>query len=472
MNLIAINVRRLLALWSVMFATIGFAETPGTLNVPEASYDVRSFGAIGDGVTLSTPALQAAIDRCNTNGGGAVLVAGGHYLTGTLYLKSNVCLRIDAGAAILGSTRDSDYTTDTDRTMYRGEPHLDRCLIFAKDAENISIEGHGVIDGHGKFFLSKGNPQRIRPKLIRFLRCRRLSMRDVMLQSPASWTTEWRYCSDIAIDGITIFSRANINGDGLDFDGCTNVRVSNSSFDTSDDCICLQTSLTDQPCRDIAVANCTFTSRWAGMRIGLLSRGDFENVTVTNCTFRDIRDSGIKIQMGEGATMQNMVFTNLVMKNVLKPVFMTFSQHRAYVDAPPEFAPMKTMRGFIFSQITVETETGGKDAAIIITGLPGHPIEDITFSDIRATFAGGGTATDAANVLEELTPENLKGRWPESSRFDRAVPAYGLYARHVKGLSLRNVQFSTTAPDERPPVMLVDVTDTKLSDSPEPVKKP
>ncbi|MGH8017634.1 MAG: glycosyl hydrolase family 28 protein, partial [Opitutaceae bacterium] len=126
-------------------------------------------------------------------------------------------------------------------------------------------------------------------------------------------------CTDIAIDGIKVLSRANINGDALNFDGCQQVRVSNSTFDNSDDCICLQTSRPDRPCRDIVVSNCHFTSRWAGMRIGLLSRGDFENVTVTNCTFRDIRNSGLKIQMGEGAAMKNMVFTNLVMKNVLKP---------------------------------------------------------------------------------------------------------------------------------------------------------
>ncbi len=432
-----------------------------------AIYDVRVFGAVGDGVTLNTSALQSAIDQCSAAGGGIVLVARGRYVTGTLYLKSNVCLRVESGTAILGSTRIADYTTDTDRTMYRGEPHMDRCLIFAEDAQNISLEGLGTIDGQGSSFPEPGDPQGNRPKLIRLLRCSRIRIRDITLQRPASWTTEWRYCSDIAVDGITIFSRANWNGDGLDFDGCSTVRVSNSTFDTSDDAICLQTSLVEKPCQDVVITTCSFTSKWAGIRIGLLSRGDFENVVVTNCTFRDHDDSGLKIQMCEGAAMRNMIFSNLVMKNVPRPVFLTFCQQRAWVDAPPELAPMQQVCNIQFSNIIVDSDTGGKDAAFIVTGMPMHPVEGITFSDIRATFPGGGTPEDAQNVLAELTPENLNDRWPEYAGLRGTVPAHGLYARHVKGITLRNIDFSTNAADARPAVVLVDVSASSTVDSPD-----
>jgi len=442
---------------------------------PAPLYDVRIFGAVGDGATSDTRALQAAIDRCHDAGGGTVLVAGGRYVTGTLYLKSGVCLRIESGAAILGSTHIADYTTDTDRTQYRGEPTMDRCLIFAKDATDIAIEGHGTIDGQGKSFPERTDPQRNRPKLIRFIGCSRLRLRDIQLQSPASWTSEWRDCSDIAVDGITIFSRANSNGDGLDFDGCTNVRVSNSTFDTSDDSICLQTSSPDWPCRDVLVSNCSFSSRWAGIRIGLLSRGDFEDVVVTNCSFRDHNDSGLKIQMNEGAEMKNMVFSNLVMKNVPRPVFITFCQKSAWVDAPRELPPMKRLHNLQFSNIVVDSADITGPAAMTcgfqMTGLPGHPIEGITFSDIHAIFPGGGTAQDAANVLAEFTPEVLGDRWPEYSRFGATVPSFGMYARHVKGITLRNVEISTKAPDGRPPVMFVDVVDSKIADSPKPIEK-
>src|SRR5262249_53437225 len=152
--------------------------------------------------------------------------------------------RIEAGAAIVGSANIDDYATDTDRTMYRGEPYMNRCLIYVHNCQNVSIEGQGTIDGQGKSFPAQGDRQRNRPKMIRLLDSSRIRVRDITLLNPASWTTEWRYCTDISVDSITISSRANSNGDGLDFDGCTHVRVANSSFDTSDDSICLQTSLT------------------------------------------------------------------------------------------------------------------------------------------------------------------------------------------------------------------------------------
>ena len=380
---------------------------------PPVTFDPRSFGATGDGKTLDTTAIQSAIDHCSASGGGTVPVTGGQFLTGTLHLKSNVCLRIDAGAALLASAHISDFTADTDRTMYRGEPYMDRCLIFAKDVDNISIEGHGAIDGQGKSFPERGDPQKNRPKLLRLINCTRVRMHDLELRSPASWTTEWRYCDDVVVDGVTIHSRANSNGDGLDFDGCSRVRVSNCCFDTSDDSICLQTSLVEKPCHDVVVTNCQFTSRWAGMRIGLLLRGDFENIAVSNCTFRDHKDSGLKIQMCEGASMKNMTFDNLVMKDVPRPVFLTFCQQRAWVDSPPELAPMKQVSNISFSNIVVDDSSGGKGCAFIVTGMPDHPVEGISFSDIRATFPGGGSADDARSVLAEYTPENLKDRWPE-----------------------------------------------------------
>ncbi|MEP6901230.1 MAG: glycosyl hydrolase family 28 protein [Actinomycetota bacterium] len=435
-----------------------------------AIYDIRNFGAVGDGKTVNTRAFQSAIDDC-TPSGGVVLVAGGNFVTGTIYLKSNVTLHVEAGATILGSTKIADYTTDTDRTMYRGEPYMDRCLIFAKDAQNIGIEGTGAIDGQGKSFPEPGDANKNRPKLIRLINCSKIRVRDITMRSPASWTNEWRYCTDIAVDGITIFSRANSNGDGLDFDGCTNVRVSNSTFDTSDDSICLQTSLVEKPCRDVVIMNCHFSSRWAGVRIGLLSRGDFENVVITNCTFRDHKDSGLKIQMCEGAEMKNMVFSNLVMKNVPRPVFLNLFQQRAWVDAPKEFAPMKRVYNLQFSNIVVDTDVEGNGFCFLITGMPGHPLENISFSNIRAVFPGGGTAEDAKTILAEFTPENIKERWAEYSLLRGTVPAYGFYARHVKGLTLKDIDITTTTKDERPPIVFVDVSDTKISDSPSPVNR-
>ena len=443
------------------------APTPGVV------CDVRRFGAIGDGETVNTRALQAAIDQCFAAGGGTVLVADGRYVTGTLYLKSGICLRVEPGAVILGSTHIADYATDTDRTMYRGEPYMDRCLIFAKDARNIRLEGGGSIDGQGQSFPEPGDLNRNRPKMIRLLNCSHIRVHDITLQWPASWTSEWRYCDDLAFDNVTIMSRGISNGDGLDFDGCTNVRVTNGKFNCGDDCVCLQTSLTNKPCKNVFIADCSFSGRWAGIRIGLLSRGNFEDVTMTNCTFNNHNDSGLKIQMNEGAEMKNMVFTHLTMTNVPRPLFLTFCQKNAWVDAPgSELPPMKSVRNLQFDHITVDDKTGAKNSGFVIIGRPGHPVENLTFSDIRAVFPGGGTAEDATNNVAELTPENLANRWPEIGSLRKTIPARGLFARHVKGITLHNIDFSTVAPDARPDVVFSDVSGSKTDETLRPVVLP
>lgn len=419
------------------------------------SYFIRDFGAVGDGVTINTAAIQSAIDTCTARGGGRVSVTDGIYKTGTIYLKDNVTLYIENGAVLKGSPDISDYATDTHKNMYKNEPHMDRCLIFARGTKSFAIEGFGTIDGNGhrEYFNGKTG----RPMLMRFVNCRDIHIRNVTIINPAAWVSAWLCCEEIVVDGIHIHSRVNGNGDGLDFDGCSNVRVSNSSFDTSDDSICLQASDPDKPCKDVVVTNCIFESKWAGMRIGLLSRGDFESVCVSNCTFKNIDDSGLKIQMNEGGAMKNMVFSNLVMKNVPRPVFMTFCQQRACVDAPETMAPMKDMHGFIFSNIIVDNAELDKNSAFFFTGMPEHRIKNIILRDIQMTVSGGGTSEDAQREhLNEYTLEVLDGWWPEFSLVG-TLPASGIFARHMNGFFLDNIHLRTIKDDARPAVVLDDV---------------
>jgi len=458
---------------------VSFASTlvlAGSASRPPAWHDVREFGAVGDGVTVNTAAIQKAIDQCSADGGGVVLFAGGEFVTGTICFKDNVILRVEAGAALLGSTNIADYATDTHKNMYKNEPHMDRCLIFGRGVSGIGIEGNGIIDGRGgvgrlgdpghrTFFPNRDDPKRNRPMLLRLVDCSRIRVRDITLRNPAAWTSAWLYCKDIAVEGITISSRVCGNGDGLDFDGCENVRVSNCAFDTSDDSICLQASRKDRPCRNTTINNCVFVSKWAGIRIGLLSIGDFEDVTVSNCIFRDIEDSGLKIQMCEGGVMRNMIFSHLVMQNVPRPVFMTFCQQRALVDSPEGvFPPMNAMRGFIFDGLQIDNSACDPNSAFIFTGMPGHPIEDVRLSNIQFTTGGGADAAAAARrSLNELTPEVLEGWWPEYKRLGGTVLAHGIYARHVEGLTLNNVVIKTTAPDSRPAVVCDDVRGLDLN---------
>jgi len=421
--------------------------------------DIRTFGAVGDGKTVNTAAIQKAIDECSKGRHGTVLVAGGDYVTGTIYLKDNVMLHVASGSALLGSTRICDYSTDTHKNMYKSEPHLDRCLIFGRNASAIGIEGNGVIDGRGfsENFPNKEDPQQNRPMLIRLVDCSRIRFRDITLRNPAAWTSAWLYCSDIVVDGITIHSRANYNGDGLDFDGCRNVRVTNCSFDTSDDSICLQTSRTDRPCTDVTISNCIFISQWAGIRIGLLSRGDFSNVTVTNCVFKDIADSGLKIQMCEGGMMKNMMFSNLVMTNVPRPLFVTLCQLRACVDSPEQPAPTGSMQNLVFSNIAADSGMCGKDSAIIILGQAGHPIDTLTLSGIRLTTGGGVREPVIPGKFPDLTQDLLKGWWPEYSCLGMTVPSHGIYADHVSRLLICNSMMETAEADSRPAIACHDI---------------
>ncbi len=436
----------------------GAAETAGA--VPRTVFDIREFGAVGDGATLNTRAIQQAIDGCTAAGGGDVLIAGGRFVTGTIYLKDHVTLHLAAGAVLLGSTQIADYATDTHKNAYANESHMDRCLIFARGAKGIGIVGPGVIDGQGgkEHFPNPGD--RHRPMLIRFLECSHLRMRDVTLRSPAAWTSAWLACEDIVADGVRIHSRANANGDGLDFDGCRNVCVSNCTFDTSDDSICLQASRPDRPCRDVVISNCLFVSQWAGIRIGLLSMGDFENIAVSNCVFRDIRDAGLKIQMCEGGTMQNLVFGNLVMQNVPRPVFMTFNRWRMGVDTPQEVPPMKAMRDMQFSNIRVDNSAlKGVPCGVVLTGVPGHCIENIAFDNLSLTLPGGGTREQAAR--RDL-PAFVDQR-PEFGVFGDPIPFAGVYARHVRDLRLSNLRIAAVGEELRPAIFCDDVRELAVT---------
>lgn len=435
-------------------------------------FTISDFGAVGDGATLCTGAVQDAIDTCAAAGGGEVIVPPGRFVIGTIRMKSRVVLRILAGGALLGSTHIGDYAVDTGKNMYDGEPHMDRCLIFAKGQHSFGIVGNGTIDGRGHRanFPNPGDPAHNRPMMIRFIDCERITVRDVTLLNPADWTSAWLYCRDIVVDGITIHSRANGNGDGLDFDGCENVRVANCAFDNSDDSICLQASRKDKPCRRVTVTNCIFSTRWGGMRIGLLSLGNFEQVTVSNCVFHDIEDAGLKIQMCEGGSMKNMTFSNLVMHNVPRPVFMTFNRQRAGVDSPDPVPEMNEMRSIVFDTILVDCDADfahARDNAFVLTGVPGGIIENITLNNIDFTGGGGGTREDGeldsvGEMDNDPQPDGLP-RWPEYAKLRGRVPAAALFARHIRGLRIRNCSFRTLVSDGRPALRFDDAKDIEVS---------
>lgn len=422
-------------------------------------FRVRDFGAKGDGKQLDTGAIQGAIDACARQGGGTVVLPKGDFLSAGLVLRDHVTLYLAAGARIVATGNPEDYRQHG-------------CVIYAADAKNIALAGPGIIDGKGAGVRDH------RYLILRFRRCQGISLRDLTLKDSAVWGAHFIECDQVRIDGIQIDSVVNANNDGLDLDGCQNVFISNSRFRCGDDAIALKTN-SRAPCKNITVVNCVLASRWAAFRFGPESRGDFENITVSNCTIQDTFGCGIKLQMAEGAHMRNLLFANLVMDNVTGPISLRLGNWVSGIlqrEGNAERA-IGTFENVRFTNIrarvaeNAQTEryssaafdagkpwVGEQRSCISITGQPGHPIEGITLSDIHITFPGGGTGAEAARREVPDLPDT----YPEYFMFG-VLPAYGLYAHHVKGLILNNVQFDVAGPDLRPAVVVDDAEDLELS---------
>lgn len=436
-------------------------------------FDVRAYGAVGDGATLDTGAFQAAIDACHAQGDGMVLVPRGQYLVGTIILKSHVELHLASSATVLGAKDLSRYATNIARCGFRTEEAIDKCLVYAEHAENFSITGRGAIDGQGASFpahLADGRTGE-RPMLIRFFQCTNILVAGVTLRDAGAWCSHYRECDGVRIHGIAINNRANWNGDGIDLMSTRNVRISDCELLCEDDAICFQNMSDERATENIVIDNCLMSTRWAAIRSGGEHRGGIRRVTVSNCVIRDTYGCGIKLQVSGNGSLEDMTFNNLVMTRVSSPISLRFGSHH-FDQAPRDPAyPVGKMRNLVFSNIRAsvidEAELkravpdlypGEQRQCISICGIPGHPVEGVTLSDIQVTFPGGGTREEAA---KRAMPE-LEDQYPEYFMWG-VLPAYGLYARHAKGLVLNNVRFELASRDLRPAVVCDDVQDLELS---------
>lgn len=445
-----------------VFPTAPLAATPPVASAaadqsPRRELNIMAYGAAGDGRRSDTRAIQAAIDDCSRLGGRLIFPAG-RYLTGTFYLRKNVELHLTRDAVILGSTQIADYATDTGGIRY-DTPWMDRCLVYAAGADHIAITGEGTLDGQGtQENFPPGKLRRDRPMLLRFYNCRNVVLRDCKLRNPASWTTAIIACENVDVRNLTIDSRANWNGDGLDFDSCRNVTVDQCTITASDDCICLQASEKDRPCENVTITRCRLSSRWAAIRIGLLTRSDIRNVVMRDCHFHDTQGAGFKLQMAEGAVMENMRFENITMDQVVRPLFLTLNRHRftrELKEAP--LPPPGTLRNIKFVNIKARAgHPAVKDAKsyMVIAGVPGKNVEDIEFRDMDITFPGGGT-TEMAHRRDVPELGDFK---PEFFEFKGDLPAYGLFIRHAAGIRLNNVSLSFAGEEKRPAIVWDDVT--------------
>lgn len=416
-----------------------------TLSAPAQPdiFDVRAHGALGDGVTLDTVSLQAAVDAAYAAGGGEVYLPPGHYVTGTITLKDNVALRLARGAVLLGSTRLDDYPARTAEYRSYTDNYTDRALIYAENATRIAVKGEGIIDGQGAAFSGE---YKKRPYLLRFVTCRDVTIEDVTLRDGAMWTVHALACDGVRAENVTIRSRCNKNNDGLDIDGCSNVCIRGCDIGSGDDAIVFK-STSARPCRDITVSDCTLSSDCNALKMGTESNGGFQNIAISNCALYDTRLSGIALEVVDGGVLDGVTVSNITMRNVGAPVFVRLGDRARPFMAGMERPGAGVLRNVSISHIVA---TGADQIGCSITGLPGHCVENVAISDVRIEFAGGGTADDAARVPDEL-PE----KYPEYRMFG-TLPAYGFYVRHARNVRLVDVSVSTRTPDARPPLVQED----------------
>ena len=413
---------------------------------PGLAIDATQAGAVGDGVTLDTLAIQKAIDSCNAQGGGTVSFPAGRYLTGTIQLKDNVTLHLDDQAVIFGSTNPADYRNLDPFKAGDGIPQ-GYALIVADGASNVGIEGAGSIDGQGVALKAAQKKYIVRPFLVRWLRCTGITVKDAHLGGSGAWAMNFFQCKNAAVTHVTIHNRGLVNNDGIDIDSCQTVRISDCNIDSGDDAICLKTT-SAIPCGDIIATGCTLTTICNGIKLGTESLGDFTNIQVSQCQLHNIGMAGIALYSVDGANMHNVTISDITMDGVSVPICMRLGARLKTFRDGDQAKPVGTLRDITIQNVRA---TGIRQIGILINGIPGHPVEALTLENIDLQVPGGGTADEAQVQLPEK-----EAAYPEYSMFGKVMPAYGIYLRHAQGVSFKNVQTHVSKPDGRPAMVQLD----------------
>ena len=414
-------------------------------------YDARAFGAAGDGKTVDTKAIQSAVDAAAEAGGGTVCLHGGVFLSGTICLRSNVTLHIEAGAILRGSRNIEDYPDHTPQIIYLYRPRFTKSLLYAERAENIALTGRGTIDGQGEHFPARPGDDKGRPYILRFSECQNVRVRDLTFHNSARWLSHYLACANVAIDGITIRSRIRENRDGIDIDSCDGVRISNCDLYCGDDAIVLKATA-QRVCRRVTITNCVLSSMASALKLGTESNGGFEDIVISNCSVHETGYSGIGLMSVDGGTLQRICISNISMADVKVPIFIRLG-NRARPIPGAEPPGMGAVRNIIIRGVQA-SNVGNVGCSI--TGIPGHAVENVTLQDIRIRYEGGGTRQDAGRKIREKETS-----YPSGKMFG-ILPAYGVYCRHVKGLKLHNLDLSFEQEEQRPAIVCDDVAELDL----------
>ncbi|MBQ7265648.1 MAG: glycoside hydrolase family 28 protein [Firmicutes bacterium] len=364
-------------------------------------YNILDFGAVKDGKTLCTKAINEALEKCSLEGGGKVYVPAGTFLTGPIYLKSNTELHLEAGATLLFT----DDITQYEVVDSRWEGVLRKCyasLINAYNEENISLTGRGTLDGQGEFwwklFRNKEN-EYPRPKMIAPYECKNVLIRDLTLKNSPSWTINTILCDNITIDNITIKNPYDSpNTDGIDPESCSNIHISNCHIDVGDDCIAIKAGTEDTEervaCKNIVIENCTMVHGHGGVVLGSEMSGSIVNVAINNCVFENT-DRGIRLKSRRyrGGVVEDIRVNNVIMENVLCPFIANLyymwgprGQDPDVCDKNPAPVTKDTpaFRRLHFSNMTCKNVNA---SAGFFYGLAEMYVEDCTFENIYISIS-------------------------------------------------------------------------------------
>jgi polygalacturonase len=443
------------------FAIIVFAAFAVQIQAADSHssdvFDVCNFGAVGDGKTMDTAAIQKAVDACAAQGGGEVLLPGGKtFLAGAIILQSNVDFHLARGAVLKGSSHWQDFGNAG-------------ALLFARDASDVSISGDGTLDGNDKAVWQQladeeegGDvnkpgwwPQSFcgvwwpfgrsaddktlragRPMMILLIGCKHVRIRDITIRKAPSWTIHPAGCDDLVIESISILNDWNVaNNDGIDPDHCHNVRIANCYIDTADDGIVLKNTpnfAAYGACENITVTGCTIASRSCALKLDeAYAPPGIRNVVFDACViFRSNR--GLCIQSRDAGNIENVLFSNITIETQLQPSKWWGAGEPIHISHLPRNGDTKLghVRHIRFSNILCQGENG-----VYIRGCKSNPVEDIVFDDVRVEV---GKSTDVPGGFYDDRPDGQTTNGVFKGIYTNTIA--GIHCEYVRGLTLRNTQ--------------------------------
>jgi polygalacturonase len=485
---------------------VGYCPVP----LHAAWLDVKTFGALGDGKTLDSPAINKAIEAAAAAGGGTVYIPAGTYLCFSIRLKSNIALYLDQGATVLAADPEEgkgryDLPEPNEWDMYQdfGHSHWQNSLIWGVGLENVSILGPGLIHGKGLTrrgpgprspvqaggtpvsLLNRADQVAPRPerapgsesqfesmngqgnKAIALKLCRNVVLRDFSMLLGGHFALLATGVDNLTVDNLKV----DANRDGFDIDSCRNVRISNCSVNSpNDDAIVLKSSFAlgfARATENITITNCQVSGYDLGsfldgtfkrmqmlapdrdgvtgrIKLGTESNGGFKNISFSNIVFDRCR--GLALETVDGAQLEDIAISNITMRDIVNsPLFLRLGARMR----GPQGIPVGSLRRVSISNVVVYN--ADPRFASIISGIPDHDVEDVKLSHIRILYQGGGTKLQAA-----LEPAEREAQYPEPSMFGD-MPAYGFFIRHVKGITLEDIEIGYLKEDLRPAFLLDNV---------------